>query len=214
MKINNNFMKRRLLLTIAVVVLSAVPFYGQKFSVGITSGLNLSTLSEPGNIYDNEVIKTGFGGGIALRYAISNSFGLQSGIIYEQKGFRKKQDLSSGEMKVTGTYNYFTVPVLAEGSIPVKGNVRLYGTTGIYAGFKSYSENAIVLPENESTNLTSDDEAKSIDGGWVLGGGFQVPAGNNLLQIGFKYSLGLTEVIASSSNDRNKSVLLGVTLFF
>jgi hypothetical protein len=211
---NINIMKRVFYLSIFLVFLSTLPFYGQKLRVGVTAGLNVTTLSEPGNLYDNEALKTGFGGGLALNYAISESVGLQSGIIYEQKGFRKKHQLAAGEEKLTGMYNYLTVPLVMEGSMAIKGNTRLYGLTGVYAGFKTYAENALALTGNEWPMDATAEEIKSEDYGWILGGGVQVPAGNNLMQIGFKYSLGLAKVLETSPDDRNKSVLFGVTLFF
>lgn len=207
-------MKHKFIITLATVVLTSLPFYGQKISVGLTSGLTVSTLSEPGNLYDNESLKTGFGGGLSLHYAINESFGVQSGIIYEQKGFRKKINLDLGSERYTGTYNYVTIPLLAEGSLAISGTTRLFGVTGPYAAFKTYAENALSLPGKEVPEDAGDESIKSEECGWIIGGGVQVPAGNHFIQAGFRYSLGLSEVTAASPDDRNKSVLFGVTLFF
>jgi len=208
-------MKNKILLIVVFAILGTMPFYGQKkLMVGVTTGLTVSTLSESGNIYNNEALKTGFGGGISFKYRLSNSFGLQSGVLYEQKGFRKKHEMISGEEKITGMYNYVTIPLLAEGSLPLKGNARLYGLAGFYAGFKTYSENALVLSGENLDTQTMSNNIKSTDEGWVIGGGVQVPAGDHIMQIGFRYSQGLAEVLSTSSKDRNKSALFGVALFF
>lgn len=207
-------MRRKLIVVLVFIVGGTLPFYGQKnLSVGVISGLTVSTLSEPGNIYDNEALKTGFGGGLALQYAFSQSWGLQTGIIYEQKGFRKKQHIASGNEKITGMYNYVTVPLLAEASLPVQGETRLFGLMGFYAGFKTYSENAVAASSDADIEDYTKD-IQSTDAGYVIGGGIETPAGSHTMQIGFRYSQGFTEVMTASSNDRNKSVLFGVTLFF
>lgn len=207
-------MKRSIYLVFSMVFLSTLPFYGQKLRVGINTGLNVSTLSEPGNIYDNEALKTGFGGGLALKYSISESFGMQSGIIYEQKGFREKRDFSNNVGEYSGTYNYITVPLVAEGSMILLGNTRLYGQTGLYAGFKTHAENAVDLTVNEIMPVVTNSEINETDYGWIFGGGVQVPAGSHLIQLGFRYSLGLYEVSDAASKDRNKSILFGATIFF
>jgi hypothetical protein len=207
-------MKRKIFFTLTLAVLSSLPFYGQKLHLGITTGINVSTLSEIGNLYDNAALKTGFGGGLALQYKFSESWGIQSGIIYEQKGFRCKQDFGAGDEELTGTYNYLTLPLLAEGSLSLGGSTRLYGLTGVYGAIKTYAENALVATGNETTLVPDGDDIHHEDFGWVIGGGIQIPAGNHFLQAGLKYSLGLTEVTQDSPDDRNKSLLVAVTFFF
>ncbi len=199
---------------IALVFLSTLPFYGQKLRLGVTAGLNVSTLSEPGNLYDNAALKTGFGGGLELKYAMNETFGIRSGLVYEQKGFRKDGEISHHNEKITGMYHYLTVPLLIEGSLPVAGDTRLYGVTGLYSGFRCYSENALTLEGAESLTAPDKEDINPTDWGWTFGGGIQTPAGKHQIQIGFRYSLGLAEVLKSQSDDRNKSVLFGVTLLF
>jgi hypothetical protein len=207
-------MKRKIFAMLTLSLLTALPFFGQKLHLGITTGLNVATLSEIGDIYDNNALKTGFGGGLAIKYNFSESWGIQSGLIYEQKGFRSKEDFGSGEEKLTGTYNYLTLPLLAEGSFSLGGNTRLYGLTGGYAGFKTYAENALVTTGDEIPATPAKENIHNEDFGWIIGGGIQVPAGNHLLQAGLKYSLGLTEVTKDQPDSRNKSLLVSVTFFF
>jgi hypothetical protein len=207
-------MKRKIFFTLTLALLTVLPFYGQKLHLGITTGINVATLSETGDLYDNAALKTGFGGGLALHYKLNESWGIQSGIIYEQKGFRRKQDFGAGEEKLTGTYNYLTLPLLAEGSFALGGNTRFYGITGVYTGLKTYAENALVASGNETAPVPDGDNIRREDFGWIIGGGIQVPAGNHFLQAGIKYSLGLTEVTKNNPDDRNKSLLVAVTFFF
>lgn len=207
-------MKRNLVLMITLVFLSTLPFYGQKLRLGVTAGLNVSTLSEPGNLYDNEALKTGFGGGLELKYAFNETFGVRTGVLYEQKGFRKNRELFNLDEKITGMYHYLTVPLLIEGTLPVTGDTRLFGVTGLYSGFRCYSENALTLEGAESLTSPDQEDISSTDYGWTFGGGIQTSAGKHLMQIGFRYSLGLTEVLESQPEDHNKSVLFAVTLLF
>jgi hypothetical protein len=207
-------MKRRIFIVLTLSMLTTFPFFGQKLHLGITTGLNVATLSEIGDIYDNNALKTGFGGGLAVKYNFTDSWGIQSGILYEQKGFRCKQNMGEGEEKLTGTYNYITLPLLAEGSISIGGNNRLYALTGGYAGFKTYAENALVTTGSEIPETPVEENIHNEDFGWVIGGGIQVPAGNHLVQAGLKYSMGLTEVTKDEPDSRNKSLLVSVTFFF
>lgn len=207
-------MKRKFFLMLMLSIMTALPFFAQKLRIGITTGLNVATLSEIGDIYDNNALKTGFGGGLALKYIFTDAWGIQSGLIYEQKGFRNKQDLGNKEERLTGTYNYLTLPVLAEGSFSIGNNSRFYGLTGVYAGFKTYAENAIVTTGDEIAAALAEENIRNEDFGWIIGGGIQVPAGDHILQAGMKYSLGLTEVSSDQPDSRNKSLLVSVTYFF
>ncbi|MFO7370543.1 MAG: porin family protein [Bacteroidales bacterium] len=207
-------MKRNLVITIVMVFLSTLPFYGQKLRLGVTAGLNVSTLSEPGNLYNNEALKTGFGGGLEVKYAFNETFGVRTGVLYEQKGFRKNKELFNQDEKITGMYHYLNVPLLIEGTLSVTGDTRLYGVTGLYTGFRCYSENTLTLEGTELLTAPEDEDINKTEYGWTFGGGIQMSAGKHLMQIGFRYSLGLTEVLESQPEDHNKSVLVGVTLLF
>jgi len=207
-------MKKRMFVSALLACLCTMPFYAQKFHAGLTTGLSVATLSEIGALYDNSALKTGFGGGLTLLYDIDNTWGVQSGLLYEQKGFRKKDVAGSEGEKITGTYNYITIPLLAQGSFALSGNTRMYGITGVYAGFKTYSENALVSASGETAEVPDGSEIRKSDFGWVIGGGIQVPAGKHLMQAGLKYSLGLTRVTDDSPDSRNKSLLIAVSLFF
>jgi hypothetical protein len=203
-------MKNKIIFTVALMCLATLPFYGQKLHAGLTTGLNVSTVSEIGDLYDNGDLKTGFGGGLSLLYEISPAWGIQTGLLYEQKGFRLREEAPG---KISGTYNYLTLPLAVQGSFAVSENVRMYGLTGGYAAISTYSENALVDASGESMPSAKTDVEKG-DYGWIIGGGIQLPAGHYMMQAGLKYSLGLMKVTDTYPDDRNKSLLVSVTLYF
>lgn len=205
-------MKRKLFF-IAILCMGTLVNYAQSFRVGVNGGANFSTFSAVGDLYDNSAILTGFTGGLSLQYHVSESWSLVSGIAYEQKGFSSKTGLSGEDYTVKGHFNYITVPLMIQGKIPVKGKTSLYGLAGGYIGFSAHSDDEWEVDETE-TDLPEQPSIASTDGGLTFGGCVEVPVNNHLLQIGFRYAIGLTEVIASMPDDRNKTMQLGVTFLF
>lgn len=186
----------------------------QHLQAGLRAGFTVSNLSKPGDLYEQNELKTGFGGGLALRYPVSQSFGIQSGLYFEQKGFRGKRESELGEGSMSGTYEYITVPVLAEGSLPLKGTVRLYGVAGPYGAVKTQAEHAVTWHSGDATGEVPSWKVNKGDGGLVFGGGIMFPSGDMTIEAGFRYSMGLAEVTSASPDDRNKSMLFSVGLYF
>ncbi|MBN2813038.1 MAG: PorT family protein, partial [Bacteroidales bacterium] len=199
-------MKRKLFF-IAILCMGTLVNYAQSFRMGVTGGANFSTFSAAGDLYDNSAILTGFTGGLSLQYHVSESWGLVSGIAYEQKGFSSKTGLSGEDYTVKGHFNYLTVPLMIQGKLPVKGKTSIYGLAGGYIGFNTHSDDEWEVEQTETVFPGKPDIA-STDGGLTFGGGVEIPVSEHLLQIGFRYSLGLAEVIASMPDDRNKTVQL------
>ena len=117
----------------AVFILVAVNMATGQVQFGATAGIGGATQSDFGDICNNDDLLTGFNAGIIIRKPFSEKFALKTNLLYALKG-RSYDVLENGEYtEHKDKFNYLTLPVKAEYSIPVSKN-RLYVAAGPYAG--------------------------------------------------------------------------------
>jgi len=206
-------MKTRLFLTGILLVTAIIALPAQKLQIGLRNGLNVSSFSELTELNEGNHLRSGFGGGICLRYPLKNDFAIQSGLNFEQKGFRNFRESSLADKKLNGTLEYLTVPVNLERSFPVSESLRFFVATGPYVGVKLRS-NLTYSPVSPAEN--SETVAWKIndnDAGWSLGFGFMIPAGSYNIEASLKYSLGLSEITSAKTDYRNKAALFSLAFY-
>jgi len=193
-------MKTRLFLTGILLVTAIIALPAQKLQIGLRNGLNVSSFSELTELNEGNHLRSGFGGGICLRYPLKNDFAIQSGLNFEQKGFRNFRESLLADKKLNGTLEYLTVPVNLERSFPASESLRFFVATGPYVGVKLRS-NLTYSPVSPAEN--SETVAWKIndnDAGWSLGFGFMIPAGSYNIEASVKYSLGLSEITSAKTD--------------
>lgn len=207
-------MKTRLFATGLFLVAATFVLPAQKLQIGLRNGLNVSSFSEISELNEGDHLRSGFGGGICLRYPLKNNFAIQSGLNFEQKGFRNFRESSLANKKLNGTLEYLIVPIAMERSFQVNESLRFLIETGPYVGVKlrsnlSYSP---VSPGEESESIAW--KIHDNDAGWSLGFGFMIPAGSYNIETSVKYSLGFSEVTSARTDYRNKSALFSLAFYF
>lgn len=184
---------------------------------GIEAGINASTLSNIGNIYDNTDVNTGFDLGIFAVHNFSNWVGIKSGISYMAKG--KKTELSelnldlpaAGDVEVKGTLHYAVIPLEAELSAKMKGNKHVFFASGPYLGYLLESDYELEGEKVEIDGFTDD-----FDYGWTFELGAEFPAlKNSAIRASFSYDMGLKKVVnIENSNWRNKTASFKLGFLF
>lgn len=206
-------MKTRLFFTGILLVSAILILPAQKLQIGLRNGLNVSSFSEVTELNEGNHLRSGFGGGISLRYSMKTNFAIQSGLNFEQKGFRNFRESKLADEKLNGTLEYLNVPVNLEFSFPVNKSLNFFLATGPYVGVKlrsNLSYSAISSGENLETVAW---KINDNDAGWSLGFGFIFPAGVYNIEASVKYSLGFSEVTSAKTDYRNKAALFSLAFY-
>ena len=82
---------------------------------GIKEGLNLSTQSELGMLWDNNDMKTGFTLGATFDYRFHKTISLQTELNYKRKGLAYEQNESGSKKDINNSYDYYNIPLLLKG---------------------------------------------------------------------------------------------------
>ncbi|MDB5279103.1 porin family protein [Ferruginibacter paludis] len=226
--------KMTTVLLVTVIAMSAkAQFYVQ-------GGVNLAniTTTNSGQTEKNKWL-TSFNAGVLGRFGISNSFDLESGVLFTGKGSKAETYFNGGADYVKTKFNplYLEVPLNAVVKIPLdtrtKSNVFFHAGPYIAVGVagkstvdgklgpvQSTSSSNIKFSNDDPFTSAQDDAAynklKRFDYGLNIGGG--VDFGKLLVKANYGY--GLAKINSTQSNntadDKNKfrtwSVSLGIPL--
>ncbi len=156
---------------------------------GIKAGGNMAkpTGSDVDDIEGTLKTKVGFVGGVFIAFNLSNSFSIQTEVLYTMKGatYEYTDVEETVEEKLYG--DYIEIPVLLKLKL-LAGPVRPFIFAGPYVGFK-LSEKLEVMGEEipmEEAIL------KNNDYGAIFGGGLQL---GSKFHLDVRYSMGLQKII-------------------
>jgi hypothetical protein len=210
---------KKLLLSGAALLFAAATFAQTVPSrFGIKAGVNLPTYSGSG-VFDNVDFKSNTGFHITAfgDFPISNSFYIQPGVSFQNKGAKISSSATSGTTTSTGTWKQsvmaIEVPVNAMYSIPAGGAGAFQITAGPYIGFNiggkektsgSFSTTGTASTSESERDLEfgsdAGDDLKSIDFGGNVGLAFRTNSG---FLIGGNYGIGFTNLVPNSNNNTN-----------
>lgn len=196
----------RALSGIALVVLlgSSDHVWAQSPVVGVVVGANSSVMAGP--TVTNESHRLGVAGGAMLGLALSDSIGVESGVIFSQKGASFTEGKDNGKVRI----NYLDVPVLLKaGSGTDGGRTGVYALVGPVLSFKLGSS-ATFNGKTDSSWRDADVRGTDISG--LVGVGVSV----NVVSVSARYTFGLRTIDATKDpNDfknRTFSFMVGVRL--
>lgn len=187
------------------VVLMVVTSAKAQVHFGIKVGINESTQSDLGNLYDNQDLRPGLSIGGSVLYQFSENIGTQLELNFEQKGRKMRTNQAENSSSRNNNCDYITIPLVVRGSSLLnEKKTRFYLETGPYYGYMT--NNKII------TNDESLDKKKfyNNDFGLVFGGGFIQPIQNSNMIIGIRYEMGLLKIYKEDNEIRNKSLSLSV----
>ncbi|MFD2519000.1 porin family protein [Salinimicrobium flavum] len=181
---------KKILLIIALTVVSGMGMQAQEVSFGVKGGLNFANFSgDDADLLETET-RTGFHLGMLAEIMFSEKFGIQPEVLYSSQGAKSDFDmddeffgsLSIDEFKL----DYISVPVL----------IKYYFIEGLSLeigpqfSFMVNSE-ADGSIDGASGTVDLDDETESFDFGGALGLGYELPMG---LMFQARYVMGFTDV--------------------
>jgi len=175
-------------LVLSVVLLLTFSANAQT-SFGLKVGMNGSTQSEFGAIYDNDNIRAGFNAGAFVEHEISDHLAIQLGVNYTQKGEKTNNLSESSPLFINDKCDYITMPLLFKASTRIDGtNADFYGVIGPYFG---YLLNAKQMDVEENSGLKTDFRN---DAGLSFGVGYAKPIFDFKLLLDLRYDMGLIQI--------------------
>lgn len=197
------------IIIITIMVLISVSTAQAQLNFEIKVGINGSTQSDLGGIYDNQDILPGLSVGASTLYHFSENFGAQLELNYVQKGRKGNKDNSGGIDRPDNNCDYITIPLVVRGSTLLnEKKSRVYLEAGPYYGIMTNNKR---ITNAESV---SDKEFWGNDLGFVFGGGVIKTIQDINLTIGLRYEMGLVKVSRADHDLRNKTLSLNVGYLF
>jgi len=193
-----------------VVLFSIVFTSNAQIKFGVKEGINLSTQSELGMLWDNNDVKTGFTLGATFDYRFHSVVSLQTELNYKTEGLAYESGESSSKKNINRNYDYYNIPLLIKGrfneqlGLGESWMVSFYG--GPYYSYLRSSESEI--EENGVTTVSDyDDISNNSDWGLILGGEVAKVFNKGELFFDLRYEMGLTDV---TENDDIKNKVIGI----
>ncbi len=150
---------------------------------GVKGGLNLSGVSVSGNDGFNEILDknvTGFQLGASLEWMIKGGFGLESGLLYSERGMKFR----GGDRPKNG---YIDLPVNLRYKYTLSKTVKPFVNAGPYISLRISGDGNFDQIWNE---VDQQWKAQSFGAGLNFGGGVEL---FHFLQLGANYGLAMTD---------------------
>ena len=187
-------------------------------TIGVMAGVNFATVHQDPQSSDVTFgYKTGLVAGGFLGYQVNDVFSIEPQVLYSQKGSKVKGTGSNSSLEGGIRIGYIEVPVLAKFWIPVSDSqMRPFIFVGPEVEFKvSCTAEGAILAVTGSTdcdNTGSEIKLKSTDFGGTAGAGIQFKAGNQVVRVDGRYTLGLTDINDSGDSRSIKNRAFAVTV--
>lgn len=171
-------MKKVILLAMAVIIAQTAFSQGilNRLHLGLKAGANYSNFTNAG--FDTEGL-TGYHGGLIVNFSLTDKWSLQQEFLYSTQGAKVNNGFSFADQDLK--LSYLSVPLL----VKYHSNIGIYGEIGGQA-------NMLI---EDAKNSGFSDFAEKIDGGAVVGFGYQFKQGPvKGLGVGGRYYHGFTDV--------------------
>jgi hypothetical protein len=202
-------MKKSILMSIGLVVISAMAFGQVQVAVGLKGGLNLSKLdiSQGVSNVDN---RTGYHAGMFVLTKIA-FIGIQPEVVFSKQGSSYTVNTTNYE----ANYDYINVPIMLKFYLPAGLNFQLGPQFGFLSSSELINTATGVKDPQDAAKLFSQESDLSVS----LGAGWDLPFG---LMVDARFNFGLKDIKVTPSTNpadvvefKNKvfQISLGYKLF-
>lgn len=207
--------KTSILLVLAVIMLIPAITNAQT-SIGIRHGVAASTLSDKGNLYNDNNVTFSYAAGVFTTFSLNKSLAIQPELNYVRKGRSNETSELNTLNKTDFLLHYLQIPVLLQyrnDQLLNKSESVFYINGGPYAAFVVNTQTR-VSKTDEGGILTPIDNSKKTDWGATLGIGFQTPIRQKDVRFDLRYDMGLSEIANQPTDYRTKalSFTIGILL--
>jgi len=201
--------KNSLMLALAIMLISTSAF--SQINFGLRSGVAATTLSDKGNLYQDNKVTFSYTGGVFATIPVIKSFSIQPELNYVRKGRSNETTEINTSVKTDFMIHYLEVPVLFQyrnDQMLNKSGSVFYINAGPYAAFPLNTQTR-VSDDNEGT-LVPVSDSKNTDWGTTFGIGFQTPILKKDICFDLRYDMGLSEIQQQPKEYRTKALSLSV----
>ncbi len=202
--------KNSILLALALTLLSATTF--AQVNIGLRQGIAATTLSDKGNLYQDNKVTFSYTAGAYVTVPVSKSFAIQPEINYIRKGRSNETTELTTVVKTDFMIHYLQIPVLFQYSndqLLNKSGSVFYINGGPYAAFALNTQTR-VAKSTEGGLMVPVKDSKNTDWGAALGIGFQTPIRGKDVRFDLRYDMGLSEIELQPTEYRTKALSLTV----
>ncbi|MEI6059877.1 MAG: porin family protein [Bacteroidota bacterium] len=203
--------KNQILFTIAAFMLISLSTSAQ-ISIGLRHGIAATTLSDRGNLYQDNNLTLSYTAGAFFTIPLNKSLALQPEINYVRKGRSNETSELNTTAETDFMLHYLQIPVMLQyrnKELLSKSGSVFYINGGPYAAFvlntqtrvSNSSEGGLLIPVEKSDNP---------DFGATLGIGFQTPIRHKDVRFDLRYDMGLSEIKLQPSEYRTKALSLTI----
>jgi hypothetical protein len=206
--------KNSIMLALALMLISISTF--AQINFGIRSGIAATTLSDKGNLYQDNKVTFSYTGGVFATIPVVKSFAIQPELNYVRKGRSNETTELNTSVETDFMLHYLEVPVLFQyrnDQMLTKSGSVFYINAGPYAAFVLNTQTR-TGNNNESSTPVAADNSKNTDWGATLGIGFQTPVFKKNICFDLRYDMGLSEIAQQPTEYRTKSLNLTVGMVF
>jgi hypothetical protein len=176
---------------------------------GLTAGLNLTTFAGDG--LGATANRHGFVGGVDLVTPFTQNFSTQVEALYSMKGMKSLG--SNPQNYALFKLDYVDIPVMLRGDLPVTPAFQPFVLTGPSFDIKVSCGGDAVSGGNTTTATCDEIEAgsssgtkfRTLDVGWVFGGGLGFDFHNRRISFSARYEAGL-RTIATKGTSKNRAL--------
>jgi hypothetical protein len=203
--------KNSIMLAIAALTLISTSAFAQ-INFGLRSGIAATTLSDKGNLYQDNKVTFSYTGGVFATVPVYKSFAIQPELNYVRKGRSNETTELNTTVKTDFMLHYLQVPVLFQyrnDQLLNKSGSVFYINGGPYAAFVLNTQTR-VSDNNEGGALVPVSDSKNTDWGATLGIGFQTPIFKKDICFDLRYDIGMSEIQQQPTEYRSKALSLTV----
>jgi len=201
--------KNSIMLALTLMLISTSTF--AQINFGLRSGIAATTLSDKGNLYQDNKVTFSYTGGVFATIPVVKSFAIQPELNYVRKGRSNETTELNTPVETDFMLHYLEVPVLFQyrnDQMLNKSGSVFYINAGPYAAFP-LSTQTRVSDNNEGT-LVPISDSKNTDWGATMGIGFQTPVLKKNICFDLRYDMGLSEIEQQPTEYRTKALSLTV----
>ena len=195
---------KKIILTVAAVC--AFGFANaQETKFGVKGGINLSNYSGDSDDYEGKV---GFNVGGFAEIKISDKFAIQPELLFSTQGAKFSESGPDFTVTYKENLSYLNIPVMAKYYVADKFSIEAGPQIGFLVAAKGKGEGNFT-----GTNFSESEDIKSdfntVDFGVNFGLGFDF---TEKVSLGFRYNLGLSNVIKDSSDFKDANSVLSLSI--
>lgn len=206
--------RNQITLALAIILISTSAFAQVNF--GLRSGVAATTLSDKGDLYNDNNVTFSYTGGVFATIPVIKSFAIQPELNYVRKGRSNETTELNTTTETDFMLHYLEVPVLFQyrnKQLLNKSGSEFYLNAGPYAAFVLSTQTRLSNDESEST-LVPVEDSKNTDWGVTMGIGFQTPVFKKDICFDLRYDMGLSEIEQQPTEYRTKALSLTVGIAF